>query len=104
MPLRGNRTALDAAGPLCKCRAHVCVMLCKADQLPREAMDYLGPDHTQPSENPSAGEGQKEKMDGMLAAALQYFEERGELDGSPVLVALEHVKPGPRLSKSPVPS
>jgi hypothetical protein len=33
-------------------------------------------------------------MDGMLAAALQFFGELGELDSSPVLVALEHVKPG----------
>lgn len=42
MPLRGSRTALDAAGLLCNCRAHVRVMLCEADKLPREAMDFLG--------------------------------------------------------------
>lgn len=57
-------------------------------------MDHLEPDHSRPSENPSAGEGQKQSVDDMLAAALQYFGERGELDSNPVLVALEHVKPG----------
>ena len=40
-----------------------------------------------------AGEGQKQTVDDMLAAALAYYGERGELDPSPVPVTLEREKP-----------
>ncbi len=36
-----------------------------------------------------AGEGQKQAVDDMLAAALEYYGERGELDASPVPITLE---------------
>lgn len=40
-----------------------------------------------------AGEGQKQNVDDMLAAALQYYGEHGELNGTPVPLALEREKP-----------
>ena len=48
-----------------------------------------------------AGEGQKQNIDDMLAAALQYYGERGELDSTPVPTALERDKPE-RLLDSPL--
>ena len=48
-----------------------------------------------------AGEGQKQNIDDMLAAALQYYGERGELDSTPVPMTLERDKPE-RLLDSPL--
>ena len=41
---------------------------------------------------PRPGEGQKQNVDDMLAAALQYYGEAGELHNSPVPLALEREK------------
>ncbi len=48
-----------------------------------------------------AGEGQKQNIDDMVAAALQYYGERGELDSTPVPMTLERDKPE-RLLDSPL--
>ena len=48
-----------------------------------------------------AGEGQKQNIDDMLAAALQLYRERGELDSTPVPMAMERDKPA-RLLGSPL--
>ncbi|CAL5223491.1 g6016 [Coccomyxa viridis] len=45
-----------------------------------------------------AGEGQKQNVDDMLAAALQYYGEAGLLDSTPVSLALEREKPIQALS------
>ena len=44
------------------------------------------------------GEGQKQNVDDMLAAALQYYGEAGLLDSTPVSLALEREKPIQALS------
>ncbi len=46
----------------------------------------------------SSGEGQKQNVDDMLAAALQYYGEVGLLDSTPVPVALEREKPAQALN------
>lgn len=45
-----------------------------------------------------AGEGQKQNVDDMLAAALQYYGEAGLLDNTPVRLALEREKPAQALA------
>ena len=47
---------------------------------------------------PLLGEGQKQNVDDMLAAALQYYGEAGLLDATPVPLALEREKPIQALS------
>lgn len=44
------------------------------------------------------GEGQKQTVDDMLAAALEYYGERGQLDASPVPAALERERSGAALN------
>lgn len=48
-----------------------------------------------------AGEGHREDLDDLLSAALQYYGEKGELNNSPLPVALEKNKDG-RLLASPL--
>lgn len=48
-----------------------------------------------------AGEGQEEVVDSFIQAALSYYGRRGELDSTPLPIALEQEKDS-RLSSSPL--
>ena len=49
----------------------------------------------------SAGEGHRQDIDDIVAAALEYYGEKGQLDDTPLPVALERER-DPRLAASPL--